>query len=302
MSEVLKFACHSCGQHIAYERAQAGMVVACPTCQATLVVPGVETTPAIMARAKPGLPKVPLSQPDRKTWLNMGAGLLLAVAVSLVPLLSWIFHFLGTIVHELGHWLVKLFFAYPALPAFHFEEGGVTISFARMWLLLLIIYAVWLQQLWRNRHNRKALMVLGGLLGLYAAMAHTGVDRLLAICAGHATQLLIAGVFLYRAWSASAILVRLERPLYAAVGFHMTGVQIGFAWQVLSNPAARDAYIHRENGVNDFILLQERIGLPLNPPLVLVLLTALSLPVLSFLAFRYQAIWQRDLKRLVRWE
>jgi hypothetical protein len=231
----------------------------------------------------------------------MGAGLLMAVAVTFVPFLNWIFHYLGTIVHELGHWFIRMIFAYPALPAFQFEEGGITISFSRMLILLLIIYGLWIQQLWRNRHNRKALIVIGTLFGLYAIMAHTGIDQLLAISAGHATQLLIAGVFLYRAWSASAILVPLERPLYAAVGFHMTGVQLAFAWKVLLDNEARDAYVHRENGINDFIKLQDQIGLPLNLSLILVLLTALSVPVLGFLAFRYQAWWQREFKKLVRW-
>jgi len=231
----------------------------------------------------------------------MGAGLFLAVVVTFVPLLSWIFNFLSTIVHELGHWLVRLFFAYPALPAFDFGEGGVTISFSRMWLMLLIIYGIWILQLWRNRHNRKALVVLGTLLGVYVVMAHTGIDKAVALCAGHATELLIAGVFLYRAWSASAILVPLERPLYAAVGFYMTGIQLAFAWEVLSDAEARSAYIHRENVVNDFIRLRDQLGLPLNLPLALVLIVAGSLPVLSFLAFRYQAWWQREFKRVVRW-
>ena len=81
----------------------------------------------------------------------------------------------------------------------------------------------------------------------------------------------------------------------------MTGVQLAFAWKVLMDNEARDAYIHRENAINDFIKLQDQIGLPLNLPLILVLLAALSVPVLSFLAFRYQAWWQREFKRLVRW-
>jgi hypothetical protein len=297
----LKFACPGCGQHIAYERAHSGMTVACPTCQAPLIVPIVETVPLTGAPAKPRHPNAVLSQPDQKTWLNMGAGLLLAVVVTFVPFLDWIFHYLGTIIHELGHWVVRMFFAYPALPAFSFEEGGFTVSFSRMPLLLLLIYGIWLQQLWRNRRDRKALLVIGTLFGLYVIMAHTGIDQFLAVSAGHATQLLIAAVFLFRAWSGSAILVPMERPLYAAVGFHITGGQLVFAWKVLSDHAARDAYIHRENAINDFIQLQYQTGLPLNLPLVVVLLTALSVPILSFLAFRYQARWRWEFKRRVQW-
>jgi len=277
------------------------MTVVCPSCQASLVVPLVETPPQAAASINVRLLKAPVSQPDLKTWLNMGAGLLLAVAVAFIPFLNWIFHYLGTIVHELGHWFIRMIFAYPALPAFHFEEGGITISFSRLLILLLIIYGIWIQQLWLNRHNRKALIVIGILFGLFVIIAHTGIDQLIAICAGHATQLLIAGVFLYRAWSASAILVPLERPLYAAVGFHMTGVQLAFAWKVLFDNEARDAYIYRENAINDFIKLQDQAGLPLNLPITFVLLTALSLPILSFLAFRYQAWWLRGFKRLVSW-
>jgi len=294
----LRFACVACGQHIACGPEHAGLTFECPTCRAAVVVPA--AAPAATATPSVAVARPGVLRPDRETWKSLGLGLGIATVVSFVPFLTWMFRFLGTVIHELGHWLVMLYFGYPSVPAFHVLEGGFTMTLVRMPLLLLAAYGAWAWLLWNNRHSRRATLVIGSLVVVYAMMAHAGVDKLVAYAAGHATQLLVAGVFLYRSWAGSAILVPAERPLYAALGFHMVGVQLSFATKILTDPTARQAYIYRENAVNDFVRLRDEAGLPLDLSMLLILLAALAVPILSFLAFRYQPAWRRRLKEVVR--
>ncbi len=297
MDGEFKFACPACGQRLACDTGQAGVVIQCPACQEMLAVPtfGLPTREA--SRAEPG--SFPASRADRDTWISLAAGLGIAFLAVLFPFLGWVFHYLGTIIHELGHWVVLLLFAYPSVPVFHFVEGGATVSFSRMPLLLLAVYGAWIHLLWRNRGHRLVLVGLGGLFAGYVLLAHTGLDKLVTLAAGHAAQLLVAGVFLYRAWARAAILAAMERPLYAALGFHMVGVQLAFAVSVLWDGTARNAYIHRENAVNDFMALQNQAGVPLDLSLAVILVCAMAVPVISFLAFRYRAWWADKVQQLV---
>lgn len=290
MHNEIKFSCSSCGQHIACAVEHAGVAIACPSCQAGLVVP---------ARHVPvGLGVAALTlRPNRATWKSMGMGLGIAVLVAYVPFLNWIFHYLGTIVHELGHWAVAMAFGYPSVPAFHVQEGGVTLSFSRWPLLLLGGYAFWGWVLWWNRRHRLGLVVVGGVAGAYAALAHSGFDQAAVLAAGHSAQLLIAGVFLYRAWSGASILAASERPFYAAVGLHMVGAQLGFAARALFSSGYRRQYIEREEGINDFVRLSERLSVPLDLLFAGVLLGALAALGLSFLASWHQPRWRRAWNR-----
>lgn len=297
MDGEFKFACPACGQRIACDAGQAGLITRCPACQEVLAVPALGLPAMEASRAEPG--SFPARRADRSAWISLAAGLGIAFLAVLFPFLGWVFHYLGTIIHELGHWVVLLLFAYPSVPVFHFVEGGATVSFSRMPLLLLAAYGAWIHLLWRNRGYRPALVGLGGLFAGYVLLAHTGLDKLAALAAGHAAQLLVAGVFLYRAWARAAILAAMERPLYAALGFHMVGVQLAFAFSVLWDGAARNAYIHREDVVNDFVELQNQAGVPLDLSLAVILVCAMAVPALSFLAFRYQAWWSGKVQQLV---
>jgi hypothetical protein len=297
MDGEFKFACPACGQRIACDAGQAGLNTRCPACQEVLAVPDLGLPAMEASRAEPG--SFPARRAGRSAWISLAAGLGIAFLAARFPFLGWVFHYLGTIIHELGHWVVLLLFAYPSVPVFHFVEGGATVSFSRMPLLLLAAYGAWIHMLWRNRGHRPALVGLGGLFAGYVFMAHTGLDKLAALAAGYAAQLLVAGVFLYRAWARAAILAAMERPLYAALGFHMVGVQLAFAFSVLWDGAARNAYIHREDVVNDFVELQNQAGVSLDLSLAVILVCAMAVPALSFLAFRYQAWWSGKFQQLV---
>jgi len=193
---------------------------------------------------------------------------------------------------------VALAFGYPAIPALRLEEGGVTFRLNRSVLMLGVLYSIWGFLLWRNRQNRRAMIMVGIVAAVYTVLAVSGLDQAVVLVSGHATQLLLAGVFLYRAWSGAAVVVSAERPLYAALGLQMVWIQLSFAYRILFNSDERWRYIERDGGNNDFVRLSEHLGMPMDLFLWFVLLGALSMPVLSFLALRYQPRWRRTLNLL----
>jgi len=241
--------------------------------------------------------------PDRETWINLGVGFGIAVIAVAIPMLNFIFGYLWILVHEMGHTLVSFFFAYPAIPAFDFiSGGGITMRANERWLfLLLCIYAVWAFLLWHFRGNRLSLTVLAAALLLFAVLAHTSVHQALVLGSGHGCQLIIGGVFLYRAWANSAITSQRERPLYAGLGFNAIWDQLVFAYGLMSDSDARERYLEGKEYVdNDFVRLSSLLDVPMNLLLAILIVCALLVLGASFLAFRYQPYWHALLARLLK--
>jgi hypothetical protein len=227
----------------------------------------------------------------------MGLGVAIAILVAWIPFFDWIFRYLGTIIHELGHWAAAMLFGYPSVPAFRLDHGGVTHVFTRWWLLLLGVYAFVANVLWQNRGRRPVLAIVGSAFALFVLCAHSGLDRAVILAAGHFSQLLIAGVFLYRGWSGTSLLAAAERPLYAAVGVHMVGVQIAFSFQVLTSAEYRQQYQEKDDGLNDFVRLSEQFGGSMDLWVGLILLAALVVPWASLLVSACRPRWQPWLRR-----
>ena len=315
MSE-FRFACPGCGQHIACDDSYAGMSIQCPACQRPMVVPEAQVPAlSIPSSASPNMPGARRTGPlrvrakegvriaDRETWINLGIGFAIAVVAAVIPMLNFIFGYLWTLVHEMGHTLVSFFFAYPAIPAFDFiSGGGITMSASQRWpFLLLCIYAAWTFLLWQFRRNRRSLTVLTAAMVLFAVAAHTSVHQALVLASGHGCQLIIGGVFLYRAWANSAITTGLERPLYAALGFNAIWDQLVFAYGLMSDSDTRERYLEGKAYVdNDLVRLSSLLDVPMNLPLAILIVCALLVLGASFLAFRYQPYWHALLARLLK--
>ena len=309
-----KFTCPGCGQHIVCDDGYAGMCIQCPACQSGFVVPearlpalpvpcNVSTDSRQVRRT--GALRVPTNErvrtPNRETWINLGVGFGIAVVTAVVPMLNFIFAFLWILVHEMGHWLMSLFFAYSAIPAFDFiSGGGVTMRSERWPFMFFYIYAVWAFLLWRVRRNRLSLAVLIAAVLLFAVAAHTWVHQALVLASGHGCQLLIAGTFLYRAWANVAIITRLERPFYAALGFNAIWDQLVFASGLMSDSDTRELYLEGKGYVDsDFVSLSSLLDMPMNLLLAALMVSAVLVLGVSFLAFRYQPYWHALLARLL---
>lgn len=230
----------------------------------------------------------------RSDWIQLGIGFAIAVAFVAVPILTWIGSYLSILVHELGHWLAGMLFGYPSVPAFDLQQGGgLTLHQDRSMFALVCVYVVALIPfLWLKR-NRLGMAVWGGVILLFALAAQTRLHESVMILAGHSAELLIAGVFLYRAWANAAINTSSERPLYAALGLFMCWHVIRFAWQVLYDVDARADYLEGKIDCdNDLVRIASTTGLSMNAWLWLLIFGAVFVVILSFLAFRYQETWR----------
>jgi hypothetical protein len=73
---------------------------------------------------------------------------------------------------------------------------------------------------------------------------------------GHGTELVISGVFLYRAMSGDAVLQVDERPAYAMAGFLILLHDISFAWGLRTDEFMRELYAEGKGDMlNDFTIV-----------------------------------------------
>ena len=98
------------------------------------------------------------------------------------------------------------------------------------------------------RRNLRTVGVLTGLTCLYALSAFTPIHEVLNLFMGHGTELIIAGIFLYRGLSGFAVVHAVERPLYAFLGFFVLFSDLRFAWRLLTDPVHRYLYEEAKGG------------------------------------------------------
>lgn len=242
--------------------------------------------------AAAGGPDFAVRHIDTPTAATLVGGTILAVLCLAVPFLKYVLSYLTTLIHELGHAVVGWLFGYPSLPAFDFTYGGgVTRHEQRSILMLGIVYLALVGLLPAYRRNRATLLGLCIVIGLFAWCAHTEAHQVIVLFMGHGTELLIAGVFLYRAWSESAVVHAVERPLYAACGWFIVFSDVAFAWRLWTDPGARAAYAAAKGGGHwmDFSrIAREHLHWELSSVAFLFLLCCVVPVVVSYLIFRYQ--------------
>lgn len=225
---------------------------------------------------------------------TQAVGLAAAVATFFTPLARFLLHVLVTLVHEIGHAVTAWLFGRPAVPAFDFlMGGGVTPTFERSWLVLLPIYALFAAAAVRMRRNRPALIALGllGLLHVSFAFGRWGLMTILFM--GHGFELVIAGTFLFRAWSCHAVQFPAERYLYAWLGWFIVLEDLAFGWSLWHDVGARVDYRDGKLGphTNDFDRMSLGLGVRLATIASILWWLAVLTPVFAFLAFRYQEWW-----------
>jgi len=231
---------------------------------------------------------------EPKGWRYLGIGI--AVGLTLFFWDYWLVNatlgVLITLVHEMGHTLMAWLFGYPALPAFDFVHGGgMTINFEQNLAILVIIYGLLAYGAYYYRDNRATLMLILGLGCLHLLFALTRMSEILTLFMGHGTELVIAGVFIYRAMTNTSIVHEIERPMYSSIGFYIILHDIGFAWKLMSDSGYRVEYEAQKGGYHfgDFSrIAEQQLGVDLSVVAFLFLLCCLAIPVLSFLAWRFQ--------------
>ncbi|MCL4552510.1 MAG: M50 family metallopeptidase, partial [Candidatus Marsarchaeota archaeon] len=136
---------------------------------------------------------------DRTGWMMLLVGPVVALACFAFFWFRWILETFKTLVHEMGHAIFGWLFGYPSFPAFDvIWGGGVTIHTERSTLLCILIYAGFAGLFWVYRKNRGTLIVLTILVLIYSVCAFTSIHSVLILFMGHGTELVIAGLFIYR--------------------------------------------------------------------------------------------------------
>jgi len=223
----------------------------------------------------------------KKTMLT---GAILAAIVTALPFPRFVFGYMGTLLHEFGHTVAAWVFGYPAIPAFNFQHGGgVTSIDERQWPLMLLWFAGVSWLLWRYRLHRPAWPLLAIPAALYIALAVTRVHEIVITFMGHGMELAIAGVFLYRALSGSAVKLAIERPLYAFLGLFLIFGEMRFAWGLTTSLEKQIEYGIELSGIpNDWLRIADRLSMDLPSATGLYLLLTPLPVVLALLFFRYR--------------
>jgi hypothetical protein len=229
---------------------------------------------------------------DREAGKSLAIGLVTAVVILFFPFLSFVFRYLITLVHEIGHAIWGWLFGYPSVPAFDFTYGGgVTMHQDRRMFIVIIVYVLlaWLFYLYRKNHL--SLVVLLVTAALYTVSAFTSFHSIVILFMGHGTELIFGAIFFYRALSGSSIVIDAERPLYGFLGFFIFFSDIIFAHRLITSTSFRAEYEAAKGGGHwmDFSrIAEEYLNVKLSTVAVLFLFLCLITPLLTFLFFRYK--------------
>ncbi len=228
---------------------------------------------------------------DRSGWIMLLVGPIGALICFAFFWLRWTLETFKTLVHEMGRAIFGWLFGYPSFPAFDvIWGGGVTVHWERSTLLWLLIYVGFAGLFWVYRHNRTTVTVLAALVLLHAVCALTSIHSVLILFMGHGTELVIAGLFIYRALSGRAVIHEAERPLYGIIGFFIAFADISMAYKLLTNASYRADYLGAKGGDMDMdfsVIATDYLHTNMASVVMVFFVCCLLCLVLSFLAFRY---------------
>jgi len=243
---------------------------------------------------------------DRDGWIMLIIGPLFALISFAFFWLTWTFSVFEILAHEMGHAIFGWIFGYPSLPAFDLVwGGGVTVHVDRSTALLLLVYALLVGLIVIYRRNRLTVMALCLLIAVHLFCTLTKYHSLLMIAMGHGTELLIGGLFIYRALSGRAIIHYVERPLYSVIGFFMVFANMKLSYSLLTSWYERGQYAAAKGGhmEMDFIrIARDHLNWKLTSVALLFMVLSILTPFIAYLAVRYEQYIYSALIRLLRRE
>ena len=229
---------------------------------------------------------------DPPAWQSLAIGSGITLVVVIIPFLSFIFHYMITLVHELGHAIFGWIFGYPSLPAFDFVYGGgITMYQNQKSLIILLVFILLAGMLILFRRNHLTILVLILIVAGYTLAVFSSFHQFIILFMGHGSELIFAGIFLYRALSGSSIIVAVERPLYAFLAFFILFKGFRFAFQLYSSPAHRQMYAAAKGGGHwmDFSrIARDFLGIELSSVAGLFFLICLLVVPATYFIFRHK--------------
>jgi hypothetical protein len=185
-----------------------------------------------------------------KGWRALAGGFAAALIVSFIPFLQYVFSYFSILAHEMGHALAGWLFGYPSIPSFDFYYGGgVTLQQDRFLLLNGMVFLLFAVLAYMVRWSRARMAMVAVAAGAYALLAFTVWHEVAIIALGHGTELIIAGIFIYRAASGNAIIQKAERPVYAFIGFLVIIQNLVFNYRLVTSSSFRFEYEYAKDGM-----------------------------------------------------
>ena len=194
---------------------------------------------------------------------------------------NYIFNFLTTLVHEIGHSACAWVMGMPSIPSVSVTGGGVTIWQDQMLILCIAIMAGLGALAYFNREKKWLAILFIIILTIYPLFAFTNGKLVLALFGGMLFEI-IGATICFIVCLCAPLQRPFERPLYALWGWWMLINRCSEAFLMLTNKEFRNATRVIESGL--------AAGLPhditqitdlLNISSELVLITVLLLGVLS---------------------
>jgi hypothetical protein len=220
----------------------------------------------------------------------MVIGVVLAVYVLSSTILSYLFGFSATLVHELGHSIGGWLFGYPSVPAFDFfYGGGVTVQYGRVWPLACVVAAVIVWYMYQHRRQQKVLLALTAVLLLYILLALTPAHQGLILAMGHGAELLFVGMLLYLAMKRVRAGRLLSIAFYAFLGAFILLDNIRFSYLLAFSEVERHHY-EKAGAIGfqmDFSRLsQDFLHISVTTIAIFFMVLCLLTPLASYLALR----------------
>ncbi len=226
-----------------------------------------------------------------EAWKSLAIGATIGVAVFLVPFARFVFGYLNTLAHELGHSVAAWGFGYPAMPAFDWRYGGgLTVTGNRSTMVMLMVFVGWAFLIYQLRDRPGPRNVVLVCAVIYSVIAFSPAQEVIRLAMGHAMELIIAGIFLYRALSGQAITHDVERPLYAACSVFILLQNLKLSWGLMFDIDARAAYGMAKGGGHWMDLSQiarDYLSVGLPTVAAVLFLGCLLTPAITFLIFRH---------------
>lgn len=244
----------------------------------------------------------PLSEEAVQAWPfrplpALAIGLVLVSVLKQVWIFNYMFNFLATLVHEIGHTIFAWLMGMPSFPSVSLFGGGVTRGIGQIPLLCVGIIAALCWYAWQVRAERHWFIATIYVTIVYALLAFTKASENLVVAGGVLFE--IGGACACFYWVLCGRMnTPLERPLYALWGWWMLLNRLGETYLMLRNPSYWDERVIIQSGfgeglVNDLPRLCEELNL--SPQTVLLFVLWLCLGALPT-AFLLRWLKQRALQ------
>jgi peptidase M50B-like protein len=219
-------------------------------------------------------------RPLLKPWPALGLGLLAVPVAKLLYVPNYVFNFLTTLVHEIGHSLAAWLMGMPSIPTVSPLGGGVTVWRDQVFVLALAVWAGLIALAWRARTRPPLWIPLGVAALVYPLLAFTPARSAVASAGG--VLLEIGGAAICFTLVLGHPLERpFERPLYALWGWWMLVNRAAETYLMLRSEAYWESQRVIQSGLaagltSDLEVLRSSLGWPPGPVLVITLLLCLA--------------------------